>query len=203
MSPELDSLPKRDLILQAGTAMFLEHGYGATSMDAIAKRAGVSKQTIYNHFSSKEVLFAAIIDSQCRCKIRPVLMGEFVDQPVDVVLITLAARILDTIMAEETLALFRLVLAELVRFPELGRVFYSSGPAANLQALTDYLALQHSRGIITAEYPATAADHFISLVRGEFYLRALLGVVVPPDQATLDQFITTAVATFLRAYAPR
>src|SRR5271157_6368560 len=58
--------PKHQLVLDAAATLFMAHGYGAISMDAIARAAGVSKATLYAHFSSKDLLFATIVREACR-----------------------------------------------------------------------------------------------------------------------------------------
>ena len=68
LRPDSES-PKRQLVLDAAASLFMAHGYGAVSMDAVARAAGVSKATLYAYFSSKDQLFATIIGEACRQKI--------------------------------------------------------------------------------------------------------------------------------------
>ena len=127
--------PKRQLVVDAAGALFMAHGYGAVSMDAVARAAGVSKATLYAYFTSKDQLFAAIIGQACEQKIA---LGEIL--PADVsdiraALLAFGRRLLGFFLEERALAIHRVVIAESTRFPELGRAFYDHGPAALLRGI--------------------------------------------------------------------
>src|SRR5580692_7727547 len=118
--------PKRRAILNAATDLFAARGYGAVSMDAIARAADVSKATLYAHFESKDRLFATIVQVACLEHIMPADElpddatpdGELED---DAALRAIGTRILRFFLRDRSLAIHRLVIAESVRFPELGR----------------------------------------------------------------------------------
>jgi TetR/AcrR family transcriptional regulator, mexJK operon transcriptional repressor len=93
----------------------------------------------------------------------------------------------------------RVVLAEAVRFPELGRVFYESGPRVLLQQLAAYLG-GLDRDLKIPD-PALAAGQFVSLLRGDLHLRMLLGLVKNVEEAEIDRTVANAVELFRRAYA--
>ena len=129
LRPDSES-PKRLLVLDAAAGLFMAHGYGAVSMDAVARAAGVSKATLYAHFSSKDQLFATIIGVACREKIAlgALLPADATD--IRAALATFGDRLLRFFLDERPLALHRVVIGESTRFPELGRAFYDNGPAA-------------------------------------------------------------------------
>ena len=194
--------PKRQLVLDAATALFMALGYGAVSMDAIARAAGVSKATLYAYFSSKDQLFATIIGEACR---QNVGMANFLpggDTDVRVALTTFAGQMLRFLLEEKALAIHRVVISESVRFPELGRAFYDNGPGVFRRVFGEWLATETMAGRLAVPDPAIAADQFIGLLRGGLYLRATLGLAPPPTEAEIDACVAASVATFLKAYAP-
>jgi TetR/AcrR family transcriptional regulator, mexJK operon transcriptional repressor len=191
--------PKIAQILEAATALFLSQGYGATSMDGVARSAGVSKATLYAHFAGKDDLFAAVVEAECaRLKAALAPSGAAGDD-LPAALRRIAGAFVDRMFSADGLAMYRTVVAEAVRFPELGRSFYDSAPAEVLSRLAAYLQGAASRGLLALENPREAAEHFIGLLRGETYLRHLLGIARPTPRE-LDHLVDTAVRVFLRAY---
>jgi len=196
------SAAKRRAILTAGTEIFLELGFGAASMDSVARRAAVSKATVYKHFGSKEKLFAAIIETRCRALISPLLTPEIRSNELEATLRAIADRFVELIMEESTLALYRVVIAEAPRFPELARVFYENGPERAIGSLADYLSEETARGHLEMSEATGAAEQFFSLLSGYVHVRALLGIGACRPSSDLNDHIAGVVGTFLRAFAP-
>lgn len=198
-SPETES-PKRHDILCAAGDLFMQSGYGETSVDAIARAAGVSKATLYAHFPSKEALFATIIHEACRTHL-PVasLLPERV---VDLrsALCAMGRDLLRFLLQDRALAIHRVVTAECHRFPELGRAFYDNGPGLFRQALAAWLERQREAGRLHPSDMAVAADQLVGLLRAGLHLRATLGIATPTE-AEIDATVQAAVDTFLRAFA--
>jgi len=194
--------PKRQLVLDAAATLFMAQGYGAVSMDAIARAAGVSKATLYAHFSSKDRLFATIIGEVCRQNVAVANLLPGGETDMEAGLTTFAANILRFLLEERALAIHRVVVSESVRFPELGRAFYDNGPGQFRRVFGDWLAEQTTAGRLAVPDPGQAADQFIGLLRGGLYLRATLGLTPPPGEPEIDASVTSAVATFVRSYAP-
>lgn len=120
------SARKRAAILDAAAEVFLECGYVGTSMDGVAARAGVSKQTIYKHFADKEGLFTALVLHAVEgVEARIGAASPVPLDPDDLVptLRELAQRLHAAIVNPEVLRLRRLVAGEALRFPELGRLY--------------------------------------------------------------------------------
>ena len=196
---EADS-PKRQLVLDAARALFIAQGYGAVSMDAIARSAGVSKATLYAHFGSKDQLFATIITEACRAKFDwgGALAAEGGD--LRATLKALGQRTLRFFLEDQALAIYRVVVAESGRFPELGRAFYENGPATGRRMLAAWLAEQAEAGRLRVPDPLLAAEQLVALLRAGVYFRATLGVPPAPTQAEIDATVAAAVDTFLAAY---
>ncbi len=183
---------KRALIIQAGRAVFLARGFGAASMDEIAAKAGVSKMTVYRHFRSKELLFAGVIDALCR---------QIIDEEVERLLLLpprqalpkFADKIIDIVFAPETIELHRIVVAECRRFPELGRLFYGSGPQACIDMLEQYLVRHRKMVRPKRSTPRRLAEEFLDLVRGYPHLRVLLGLDRRPSRREMRDRVDSAV----------
>jgi AcrR family transcriptional regulator len=195
------SADKRAQILAAAARLFMSQGFGATSMDAVAREAGVSKATLYAHFEGKEALFAANVEIECE-KLRQALeppLQEVTDVPA--MLRQFGAAFLDLVYGPKGIAVYRIMTAEAERFPELGRAFYEAGPARVLAALATLLGRAAGRGLLALADPREAAEQFIALLRGERHLRQLLGIAPAPTPEEKARLLDEAVRVFLKAYA--
>ncbi len=195
--------PKRMAILAAAEKLFVGNGFGATSMDAIAAEANVSKRTVYSHFENKEALFAAIMEDACArqggqegCPLN--CDGSIGDFPVDDMMRRTAVHLLTIICAGETTELFRVVMGEAGRFPELGRTFYDNGPGWIISALADYLSAADAAGLISITDPLLASRQFIGLVIDPIKLELTLGVRREPDAAEIETLASQSTAAFMK-----
>ncbi|HKT32530.1 MAG TPA: TetR/AcrR family transcriptional regulator [Gammaproteobacteria bacterium] len=200
MNAAADNPGKRETILEAAKKVFLDVGFGAASMDAIADAAKVSKQTVYNHFGSKEELFAAMVRDTCDTMTLAFAEAAKDGNP-EKTLRAIAQRFMDMVFSEDKLALHRTLMAEVPRFPELGRSFYQSGPAVIRRFLADYFREQNRRGTLKVDNPQITAEQFISMVTS-CRLRSELGVEPVPDAETRAQYINNAVSLIMRACTP-
>lgn len=188
---------KQDAIVEAAAEVFLEQGFGSASMDEIARRAGVSKATVYSHFDSKPGLFGAIVQHRCE-RTMSAMLTDMSDAPVAETLTAVGRQYLDVLMMPGSLPLYRVVLAEAPRFPELGRIFYEAGPDRCAVALGDYLKVLHDRGVLDVPEPRWAAEQFLGAVLGQVHIRMLLMVAgEAPGPEERARYVATAVSTFL------
>jgi AcrR family transcriptional regulator len=201
------SVRKRQAILDAATQAFLSKGYLGTSMDEIAALAGVSKQTVYKHFTDKEQLFNEIVLGTVNEASDPVHeevtnLADTGDLQAD--LRDLARRQLSMVMQPRLLQLRRLVIAEVGRFPELGKTFYDQGPGRTMGALAKAFERLADRGLLELDDPALAAAHFNWLIMSAPINQAmLLGRNKPPRKAELERHVDNGVRVFLAAYGKR
>jgi len=190
---------KAEAILAAAETAFLAAGFGAVSMDAVARRAGVSKATVYAHFIRKEDLFGAVVAHLSERRFHG-FSAEALD-PRDIApsLTTIATRFLDLILSPEAIALNRIIIGEVSRFPALGEVFWASGPEQTRVQIETFMRKAAAVGSLALSDARLAAEQFIALARGEIHLRSLLRLDYP-DAAALDVAVANTVATFLRAF---
>jgi AcrR family transcriptional regulator len=202
---ERRSARKRRAIIEAATTAFLEHGYRGTSMDSVAAAAGVSKQTVYQHFGDKQRLFRELIAATVQEASDPVYdeVRRLADSgQLEHDLRDLARRLLRLVLQPAMMRLRRLVIAEAQRFPDLGRVFYDLGPGRTIAALADTFAELHRHRRLDAPDATLAATQFNWLVMAAPLNRAmLLGHDDAPTSREINKWAAAGVRTFLAAYA--
>ena len=194
---------KAESILAAAKRSFLQNGFGAVSMDAIAREAGVSKATVYAHFTGKEELFGAVIGGECEQYLADFSAGELDPADVRASLTTLGRRFLELLLSPDAIALHRIILGEVSRFPALGEVFWRAGPERNLLQIETFLRAATATGSLQIPDPRRAAEQFVGLVRGETQLRHLLRLEAVADRRRVRALVDAAVDTFVRAFARR
>jgi AcrR family transcriptional regulator len=196
---------KRRAIIEAATAAFLDRGYRGTSMDAIADAAGVSKQTVYQHFGDKQRLFLELIAATVQTASDPVYdeVRRLADSGrLEHDLSDLARRLLTLVLQPTMMRLRRLVIGEARRFPELGRAFYELGPGRTITALADTFAELTRQGRLNAPDATLAATQFNWLIMSAPLNQAmLLGHEDTPTTRQINRWADTGVRTFLAAYA--
>jgi AcrR family transcriptional regulator len=164
-SPE-QAAALRESFLAAALKSFLENGYAATSIEAIARDAGVAKITIYRQFENKEALFREVVHravSNARETMQATLVRHGADEKQ--VLLDLVERMYLGATEPKTLALLRLVIAEAVRFPELAKSLYAENSYV-LAPVVDYLAEAHRTGKLHVPAPELAAVQLSTLAFG-------------------------------------
>jgi AcrR family transcriptional regulator len=194
---ELRRQDRRQTILQAARASFMEHGYAATSMSAIAADLGGSKTTLWSHFPSKEELFAAVLEEEIG-RFRAELLATLeLSGGLEETLRAFCRALLAKISKPDSIRLHRIIAAEAGRFPELGRIFYERAPRQTQQRLAAFLADAMARGALREADPLLAAQQLLALLQARLYAFRLwnVGETVEPEAE-----VEAALDTFLRAY---
>jgi TetR/AcrR family transcriptional regulator, mexJK operon transcriptional repressor len=192
---------KAESILAGAKRAFLTGGFGAVSMDTVAREAGVSKATVYAYFAGKEELFGAVIERECEHYFASFAPRELDPEDVRASLTVLGRRFLELLLSPDGSALYRIILAEVIRFPGLGEVFWRAGPERQRLQIEAYLKSAIASGTLTLADTRLAAEQFVSLVRGDIQLRYLLRLEANADHRRgIDAAVEDAVATFLRAF---
>ena len=195
--------PKALRIMQAAKELFMAEGYGAVSMDQVAKSAGVSKATVYSHFGSKEKLFAAIVHHACK-GFAVDIFPQVADEPdIGVALRRIASAIENFLLGEGPIKVYRIIVSEGPRFPELVEAWYGTGPLPFRAMLTDFLRKATAEGKLVIPNPTLAADQLVALVKGPLYLRRLFNMPSRPEDPTPEEVVDGAVQMILNAYRPR
>ena len=136
------STEKTEAILEGAMQEFLAHGYAATSMDRVAKAAGVSKATVYSHFGDKEGLFNALIQALAKDKFQTAIglqESQSLAKDPKIVLRELAGKILDNAVNDRTFQNFiRIIIGESGRFPELAKAYVNNLAKPAIEILTQY-----------------------------------------------------------------
>jgi TetR/AcrR family transcriptional regulator, mexJK operon transcriptional repressor len=192
-----DALRLRQRILDVATELFLAEGYGSTTIEAVAARAGISKRTFYHRFDDKSALFAAVVHEIIE-QIRPPAGVPLIEgATLRDVLRRLAGMIVRAALSPKAIALHRLVMAESARFPELVRAVHGDGSAHEATTLIGGLLAREPRdSTLSAEKRAFAAEQFISMVVTLPQRRAM-GYGTPMTAAELDVWSDKTVELFL------
>ena len=193
-------LAKREAILEAAKSLFLSLGYTNTSMDAVAAAAGVSKLTVYSHFTDKQTLFGSAVMATCQTQL-PELIFELPEGvPLEQVLLNIARGFQALISSDEAVKLSRLIIALGNQDPGFGQYFYEAGPKRVLGEMEALLRSVDQRGLLRIEQPARAAEHFLSLIKGAPDYRLLLGCSPAIEGEQAEAHVRDVVGVFMRAY---
>ena len=194
---------KTEAILDAAGQLFREQGYGAVSMDQIAREAGVSKATVYAHFESKDRLFAAMIHNGCRVYAEGLMPALTEMEDVREALTRICREIERFLLAPKTLGIYRVIIAEGPRFPELVEAFIEAGPLPFRKMLAEFFEAANRRGTLKVPNPRLAAHQLVWLVRGPLYLERMLNLKQTLwEKQSVDEVVTGAVDMIMKGYAP-
>ncbi|HSS05991.1 MAG TPA: TetR/AcrR family transcriptional regulator [Rhodanobacteraceae bacterium] len=196
-------LEKRAAILAAAKRLFPLSGFEGTSMDAIAAEAGVSKLTVYSHFTDKETLFVAAIRARCTDQVPDALFDVDTSGPVRGQLEAIARAFLALITSPEAISLHRLLTSSGSGSPKLGQLFWEAGPLRMRQSFEQFLTQEVEAGKLDIPDITRAASQFFALLKGELHARLLCGCTQSITLDDIDEHVAATVDMFLRAWAPR
>ena len=187
---------KDEAILDAAQALIAERGL-VVSMDEIARRAGVSKQTLYNRFSSKVEIARAIAARRSAAIAAPLLQ----DGTPEEVLEALALALLNKLACSDVAMSFRAAALASAEAPDLGKAVYEAGPAEGRRRLAAWLEAQTKAGRLAVDDPVMAAEMYLGMVHGHGHLRGLLGLA-SIDKDGIAARARACARRFVRAFAP-
>lgn len=197
-TPEAGSKPAQ--IMEAAATLFLENGYGAVSMDMVAKKANVSKATLYAHFGSKDELFRAMVARECKGLLIASICEEARQLDIAEGLRRIGHRFLSMILSPKALAGYRVVVGEAHRFPELARAFYEAGPSQTIAEVTNFMAGAAQRGVLDIPDPQIVAEQFLGILKSRTQMRYMLCLAERPTAAEEETTVNAAVDLIIRAY---
>ncbi len=198
-------LERQKRILDAAREAFLEQGYDNASINDIMCRAGGSLSTLYRLFGSKLGLFEAMMEQTSNqvfaafqafeCSIKR-------QETPEQALKRYARLLLERVLSPEAVGLYRLITTDCSSEREqIQQLFYAQGPKRINEKLAGYLRVQVEQGVLQINNPELAAFQFVDMVKGQFQLRAMLGMTITDGE--LDAAVEQAVDIFLRGTTPR
>lgn len=198
-------LERQKRILDAAREVFLEQGYDNASINDIMCRAGGSLSTLYRLFGSKLGLFEAMMEQTSNqvfaafqafeCSIKR-------QETPEQALKRYARLLLERVLSPEAVGLYRLITTDCSSEREqIQQLFYAQGPKRINEKLAGYLRVQVEQGVLQMNNPELAAFQFVDMVKGQFQLRAMLGMTITDGE--LDAAVEQAVDIFLRGTTPR
>jgi AcrR family transcriptional regulator len=191
---------KRRQFVEGARAIFLANGFDAASMMDIANKAGVSKGTLYVYFKNKEELFAEIVKLECVNHAEGTFDLDSADHDVNKVLTRIGTNYLNFLCTLEKAATLRIVIAIADRKPEIGKVFYETGPLQGVSKLEAYLKAQVKAGVVAVDDCHLAAAQFLGLCQATLFKPVLFNFAPMPSQAQIRKVVDRAVRVFAAAY---
>jgi len=190
---------KRAAIMEAATDLFLGRGLAATSMDAVAERAGVSKQTVYSHFGSKEELYGACITIKVASYgfDETELAGE---AELERTLLAVGGKFLDLIFDAQVVAMFRVVIGESASHHKIAELFFENGPGKTIRKVARFMQEQMRRGALREDDPEYTAVLFLNMVRAHYQMQLLMAIEPDLDAEARARHLHKVVEQFLVLY---
>ncbi|MEM1032049.1 MAG: TetR/AcrR family transcriptional regulator [Myxococcota bacterium] len=191
---------KEQQILDGARRVFMAHGFSGVGVDTIARTAGVSKATLYSYFPDKATLFQAVLHAECNAIAARAFKPELASLSIEQALREVATHFVALFLSPEMVRLFRVVLGDIERFPQLGQALYDAGPALTHRHLRRLLGDAAARGELRIEDLDEAAGQFRALCRAQHFERSLFGIAQPASKDQIDHAAAATVRVFLAAY---
>jgi AcrR family transcriptional regulator len=190
---------RRQAIIDVAKTAFSQQGFENTSMSEIASRVGGSKATLYNYFSSKEEIFAAVMESSATESIAGAF--QLLEEENDILstMQNFGLHYLSSILAPDIMAIRKMALNEADR-SNIGRHFYENGPKKGWLLVSNYLQKQIDKKVLIPCDAGICAMHLKGLLEAEVLESYALGVMTKVDNQFIRNVVDRAVTTFLRAY---
>lgn len=187
-------------VMEGARAVFLAQGFDGASMGEIARRAGVSKGTLYVYFESKEALFETIFEEESRLQAEQVFTLDSSDHDIEAVLTRLGGAYVRFLCRPGGLSPLRTVISISERMPGIGKRFYEAGPATGVTRLCRYLEDQVAAGYLVIDDVEVAATQFLDSCQSTVFKPLLFNFGSAPTDERINYVVGMAVRTFLAAY---
>jgi AcrR family transcriptional regulator len=193
---------KRRQIIEGARAVFLAQGFDAASMSDIARKAGVSKGTLYVYFADKHHLFGAIVEQENIDYGRESF--DFApDRDPETTLFEFGCAYMTVLCRPHGGSAVRTVMAIAERMPDLGRRYYAQVIAKTSSELAAYLTARIRAGDLVIDDPELAAAQFTQTCQASLFLPFILQVTPPPSREQIEKSVRSATRMFLAAYGKR
>ena len=192
----------RQIIYEASRHEFASNGYAATSMESVARLAGVSTKTLYRLVPNKATLFEGMVSDRLDR-----FLSDFNLRAVDHADIAEALQaalmsVADLMLDKDVIALQRMILQETGKFSDLAGTFYKNGIRRTAAALADWLRAQQARGLIVLDDADEAAGMLIGMLSSAPQRAAIFGGVPMPSRPQIEARVRSCVKLFLRGCQP-
>ena len=187
----------RQIVYESARHQFADSGYAATSMETVARRAGVSTKTLYRLVPNKAALFEGMVSDRLDRFLSAVNLQAIDHAEIDEALNAALLACADLALDKEVIALQRIVLQESGK-ADLARTFYENGMARNVAALADWLRTQQKRGLIALDNADEAAGFLLGMVAFAPQRAAVFGGLPLPSKRQIEKRVRSCVALFLR-----
>lgn len=192
---------KWDQVLEGARTVFLRDGFEGASVDDIVREAGVSKATLYSYFPDKRLLFVEVAKAECAAQSDAAVAQIEASGDLREAMTTAATRMVRFFMSDVGLQVYRIIVGESQRFPEIGRQFYESGPARVRTILKKFLQKAVDEGKMKIDDIDLAADQLPELCKAGLHLQMALGLREAPSEEEIQRVVEGAVDMFLAKYA--
>jgi AcrR family transcriptional regulator len=191
----------RTVILDAARQEFAASGYAATSMESVARRAGVSTKTLYRLIPNKGTLFEEILTDGIdrfvsRIRLRA-CDGSDIEGALREAMIAVGELILDGAV----IGLLRMIVAEGDKFPEISDTFYNKAIKRSESTLANWLKVQAERGLIVIDNPTEAAGMLLGMLAFQPQRAVLFAHAPAPGRKELERRAEAVAKLFLRGCA--
>lgn len=191
---------KQEAILKAAKKIFLKQGYSLASMESIASEANVSKRTVYGHFKTKKALFESMLSAHWQAVAISHQQLFIKQEAIALQLMHFAKAFLKFLYQPDTIALFRLLIAESNQFPDLVSEMVIDGKAPFTRSLVQFLNDKKVSGELSIENPERAAAYFIGMLKEYHFWPMMLGFTQQKKPLNQVALIEEVVFLFLKAY---
>lgn len=192
---------KRDAVVEAAMRTFLANGYAGTTLEMIASEAAVSTATLFKHFRTKADAFGSIMSQVFGDESSfdwPTLPKNNPSRALSII----GQAYADTLVDDNVRRLFRVIIAEVPRFPEMGQQLYERGKAPYLSHIEAFLREQHRLGQLRIPDATLATRQFLGMINDVLFWPHMLVMDIVQTDAEIRKVVRGAVRTFCRAYAP-
>lgn len=191
-------IEKAEAIMIAAGQLFIQNGFSNVTMDTIAKKAGVSKLTVYNHFGSKDELFNTVIRTECASQINKALFEHLDGENPEEDFWRIGLAFLSIIYTEEALAMYRTVVSECRNNDKIAKLFHNAAHGHVRKHFEKYLRKLEKRQSFTIANKKKASDIFFTLLKNDAYHCAVLRVKPKPTESQLSKIAKDNAKLFLQ-----
>ena len=189
-------------ILDAATAMFLQNGFGGTSLERIAEAAGAGKATLYSRYSGKEALFSAVVTRNCERSLRLVFEAP---QSASLAqrLVSVTQTLVTRLLSDEVIGLIRMVVADAPRFPSLAKLTSDAGRSRAIEAVATMIAEHAGRTLDSSakQNSRALATQILDAIVSPLLMRALMGESLDEVRDDIRTHVKQTIALFVAANA--